>query len=138
MSEYQYYEFRAIDRPLTQEEMREVRAVSTRAEITPTRFSNEYSWGDFKGDPAKWMERYYDAFLYLANWGTREVMLRLPAGALDVEVARRYCPGEYATAETRGGWLLLTFRSEEEGGDEEWLEPEGILSSILPVRDELA
>jgi hypothetical protein len=34
MSEFQYYEFRAIDRSLSQREMRELRAISTRAEIT--------------------------------------------------------------------------------------------------------
>lgn len=30
MSEYQFYEFRAIDRPLTPDQMRELRAFSTR------------------------------------------------------------------------------------------------------------
>ena len=38
MSEYQYYEFQAIDRPLTKGEMAEVRSLSTRATITSTRF----------------------------------------------------------------------------------------------------
>lgn len=38
MSEYQYDEFRAIDRPLTKEEMGEIRAITTRARITPTQF----------------------------------------------------------------------------------------------------
>ncbi|HET9986825.1 MAG TPA: hypothetical protein VFQ38_24830 [Longimicrobiales bacterium] len=71
MSEYQYYEFLAIDRPLTDQQLRELRAVSTRAEITPTRFTNHYEWGDLKADPARWMERYFDAFLYVANWGTQ-------------------------------------------------------------------
>jgi len=33
MSEYQYYEFRAIDRPLTDRQMRELREISTRATI---------------------------------------------------------------------------------------------------------
>jgi hypothetical protein len=28
------------------------------------------------------MERYFDAHLYLANWGTRELMLRLPKRVL--------------------------------------------------------
>ena len=51
MSEYQYYEFRAIDRPLDRKEMDELRALSTRAEITPTSFTNTYHWGDFKGKP---------------------------------------------------------------------------------------
>ena len=68
MSEYQYFEFQAIDRPLTVDEMSELRSYSTRARITPTSFVNEYSWGDFKGDEDAWMEKYFDAFLYLANW----------------------------------------------------------------------
>jgi hypothetical protein len=40
MSEYQYYEFRAVDRPLRDDEMRELRAIYTRADITPTSFTN--------------------------------------------------------------------------------------------------
>ena len=49
MSEYQYYEFLAIDRPLDSSEMAALRALSSRAEITPTRFTNVYEWGNFKG-----------------------------------------------------------------------------------------
>ena len=48
MSEHQCYEFVALDRPLTPKQMAELRAISTRAEITPTRFWNEYQWGDLK------------------------------------------------------------------------------------------
>ena len=51
MSEYQYYEFLAVDRPLTAAEQAEVRQLSTRARITATSFANEYHWGDFKGSP---------------------------------------------------------------------------------------
>ena len=40
MSAYQYCEFRAIDRPLTQREMTELRALATRATVTPTRCTN--------------------------------------------------------------------------------------------------
>jgi len=36
MSEYQYYEFQAVDCPLTPDEMAELRAISTRARITLT------------------------------------------------------------------------------------------------------
>jgi hypothetical protein len=48
--------------------MAELRALSTRATITPTRLQNVYHWGDFKGDPSTWMEKYFDAFVYVANW----------------------------------------------------------------------
>jgi len=37
MSEYQYYEFQAIDRPLTVSQMKELRGHSGRAMITPSR-----------------------------------------------------------------------------------------------------
>ncbi|MEO3748418.1 hypothetical protein [Plantactinospora sp. B5E13] len=51
MSEYQYYEFSAVDRPLTGRERAELRSLSTRADITATSFVNTYEWGNFKGDP---------------------------------------------------------------------------------------
>lgn len=102
MSEYQYYEFQAVDWPLTEREMRALRGYSTRADITPTRFVNHYEWGDFKGDPVAWVERYFDAFLYLANWGTRELMLRLPRRVLDLETAQRHLVGEAALSAREG------------------------------------
>ena len=69
MSEYQYYEFRAVDRPLTEREMEELRALSTRAAISATSFQNEYNYGDFRGDPLELMPKYFDAFVYVSNWG---------------------------------------------------------------------
>ncbi len=94
MSTYQYYEFLAIDRPLDEAEQAAIRSLSTRARITATSFVNEYHWGDFGGDPFRLMERYYDAHLYLANWGTRRVTLRLPSDLLDPAVAGQYCVDE--------------------------------------------
>ena len=91
MSEYQYYEFLAIDRPLNEGEQAAVRSLSTRARISSTSFVNEYHWGDFKGDPRRLMERYYDAHLYVANWGTHRVMFRLPCELLDPDVVEDYC-----------------------------------------------
>ena len=42
MSEYQCYEFRAIDRLLTEKEIDELGKLSSRAEITSTSFTNTY------------------------------------------------------------------------------------------------
>ncbi len=44
-------EFRAIDRPLDKAEMEKLRTISSRAEITPTSFTNTYNYGDFHGKP---------------------------------------------------------------------------------------
>ena len=114
MSEYQYYEFAAIDRPLTREQMSRLRALSTRATITPTRFCNFYTWGDFKGDPLALMEEYFDAFVYVTNWGTHELMLRLPRRLLGRPVANTYCLGESIRAKYKGDHIIVTFSSEDE------------------------
>jgi hypothetical protein len=53
VSEYQYYEFLAVDRPLSEAQRAQLRALSTRAEITATRFTNEYQWSDFKATRAR-------------------------------------------------------------------------------------
>ena len=90
MSEYQYYEFLAVDRSLTERQLAELRALSTRARITPTSFVNTYQWGNFRGDPYRMMERYYDAHVYVANWGTNQVMLRIPEKLLDIVTVRPY------------------------------------------------
>jgi hypothetical protein len=49
LSEYQFYEFLAVDRPLDARQLGEVRSLSTRADITPTGFVNVYHWGNFRG-----------------------------------------------------------------------------------------
>ena len=83
LSEYQYCEFQAIDRPLGEADREALRTLSTRARITATSFTNRYDWGDFKGDPWRLMERRFDLHLYLANWGTRRLMIQLPKRLVD-------------------------------------------------------
>ncbi|MBI4659651.1 MAG: hypothetical protein HY735_12495 [Verrucomicrobia bacterium] len=137
MSEYQYYEFQAIDRRLGEKEMQELRGYSSRARITATSFVNEYSFGSFKGNADVWMEKYFDGYLYSANWGTHVLQLRLPAKLLSAETAQLYCQDDPASVREKSGNVILTFRSEEEGGGE-WVDADGLLSSILPIRDDLA
>jgi hypothetical protein len=137
MSEYQYYEFLAVDRPLTPAQQDEVRALSSRAEITATSFTNDYEWGDFGGDPRRMMEHHYDAHLYLASWGTHQVMLRLPKELLDMSTTQEYLLDEQVEAWVSGEHLILDLRSEDDEAD--WDEDsEDSLSSIVSVRGELA
>ncbi|WP_182455826.1 hypothetical protein [Streptacidiphilus sp. P02-A3a] len=136
MSEYQYYGFLAIDRPLTCDEQEQLRALSTRARITATSFTNEYQWGNFRGDPRRMVERYYDAHLYLTNWGTRQVILRVPKGPLTLRALEPYCVDECVVAWTTKTHLVLDLRSEDEGAD--WEEgAEDSLGAIAGVRAEL-
>jgi hypothetical protein len=138
MSEYQYYEFRAIDRPLDEDEQDELRALSSRAEITSTSFTNTYNYGDFRGDPAKLMDRYFDAFVYVANWGTRRLMFRIPKPFLDAETASAYCVEEEEGLSMKAGkgHIVLEFSSEDEGGGE-WTDGEPWMPSLISIRDEL-
>ena len=46
MSEYQYVGFRAIDGPVSEKTLEFMRRQSTRAEITPWSFDNEYHYGE--------------------------------------------------------------------------------------------
>lgn len=137
MSEYQYYEFLAIDRPLTPAQQAEVRELSTRAEITATGFTNTYEWGDFRGDPRRLMESHYDAHLYVSDWGVNRVMLRLPVALLDLDAVRPYLVDDCTEAWRSSDHLILDFVSEDEEADldddgEEWL------AAIVGVRTELA
>jgi hypothetical protein len=137
VSEYQYYEFVTVDRPLTTAQQRELRALSTRARITASSFVNDYQWGDLRGDPRAWMERYFDAFLYLANWGTRRVALRLPLALLHPDTAATYCAGESARSWATRTHVILDLHNEDDDGDD-WCESEGWLASIVPARTDLA
>jgi len=137
VSEYQYYEFLALDRPLTTAEQAEVRALSTRARITATSFTNEYHWGDFRGSPDELMRRYYDAHLYFANWGTHRVMFRLPRTLLDPEVAGQYCVDPQVSVSATRDHVIIDMTSEDESGY--WEEDlERSLSAFVGARSELA
>ncbi len=135
MSEYQYYEFQAIDKPLSDNDREELGDLSTRAQITSTSFINEYSWGNFKGDPIKMMEQYFDAFLYVANWGTHWFMLRVPRKLINLNLARQYCVGGSVTIHEKGDNIIFEFISETE--DYVWEEGEGYLSSLISLRSDL-
>jgi len=135
MSEYQYYEFRAIDRPLNEQELRSLHLISTRGEITPTSYVNTYSWGDFKGNPDRLMETSFDAFVHVANWGARRFVLRLPATLLRPEFLSSCCRGDSLQSRRADEFCVIDFQTEKEPGD--WLDGEGWMASLLPLRADL-
>lgn len=139
MSEYQYYEFLAIDRQLTANEADALRKLSTRAQITPVSLSNEYHWGDFKGDSRKLMQLYFDAHVYVANWGTAVFMLRLPIETLGEEIVDAVTvPDILEGNSTTENWIL-TWRLDE-STDHDHFDMEdgrGWMTRLAPIRDEL-
>jgi len=136
VSEYQYYEFRALDRRLTDSEIAQLGRLSSHAEIMPTGLIVVYDYGDFRADPCKIMDKYFDAFLYVSNWGTRRLIFRLPRRLVDLRSLKVLCHGEELTLKVRKHHVLIEFCSEDEemGG---WEEGEGWMDSLVGLRDEL-
>jgi hypothetical protein len=136
MSEYESYEFVAVDDLLSPRSMATLRSISSRADITPTRFSNEYHWGDLKADPADLLARYFDAHLYFANWGTRRLMLRVPAARVDYPALRPYFPGGAATLKKAGRFVLLDILSDSEDPEDDMPDAPS-LGTFVPLRARL-
>jgi hypothetical protein len=138
VSEYQYYEFQAVDRPLDEMNRQALRAISTRARITTTSFTNSYEWGDLKGDPADFMKRWFDLHLYLANWGTRRLMIRLPKRLVDQRFLKPLLLGiDWATLQAAGDTLILDIARDEVELDEDWDDGSGWLAALAPLRADL-
>nr|WP_228045865.1 hypothetical protein [Saccharopolyspora sp. HNM0983] len=120
------------------DEQAEVRSLSTRATITATSFVNEYHWGDFQGAPSRLMELYYDAHLYVTNWGTHRVMFRLPCALLDPDVVEDYCVGDQVISWVVDECVVLDFTSEDHHGEFDFdYDAETLLSAIVGTRAEL-
>lgn len=136
MSEYQYYDFKAIDHALTKTEMAALRAISTRAVITTTSFTNHYEWGDLKADPLKLLEKYFDAFVYVANWGTREFHFRLPQELADLKHFKSILPGKAVRLRSAGKFVIIAFESEVES-DNDWDDGTGWMGSLVSLRSDL-
>jgi hypothetical protein len=137
MSEYQYYEFQAIDRPLSEADRQVLRDLSTRARITATSFTNSYEWGDFKGDPAKLMERWFDLHLYLANWGSRRLMIRLPKRLVDRRLLDAFLSEVDCATFSVSGENLIVDISCDEVEFENWDDGSGWLVALAPLRAEV-
>jgi hypothetical protein len=137
MSEYQIYEFAAIDRPLTAGERQELRAISSRARISATSFVNTYDFGDLKADPLKLLDRYFDVFVYLANWGTRRFALRVPKRLIDLQAIEPFhLDGDLALVRTAGENVIISI-TRDEIEDDEWDDESGHLAALAPLRADL-
>ena len=137
MSEYQYYEFQAIDRPLTQEERAALCQLSGCVKPTATTASFNYSYGNFRGDPKQVLARYFDIMYYITNWGTQQLMFRFPTSLINRETIELYCIDNYISLSFAGDWAILDWEFSQEEGFNDWIEGEGILSELIGLRQEI-
>ena len=140
MSEYQYYEFAAVDGPISDEGMRYAEGCSSRADVSRFRWRNVYNFGDFHGS-VDTLLKYYDAHFYIANWGTVRFALAFPEGCLNQEAVQPYLRGNDRHEETfsvknTDGRCVVWWERNEEGGWG-WTEGEGSIDCLLGIREEL-
>ncbi len=137
MSEYQYYEFVALDRPFSEEARKLFSSLSSRAEVTSRRACFVYNYGDFRGDPWKLVETHCDFHVYVACWGVR-LLMKLPAGTLDLETLALF-EGDYGGIEGRrvGDGFIVGFATGEDQREEDWWEGEGVADRLAPMREEM-
>ncbi len=136
MSEYQYYEFRCIDRPLKAEEQKEIGSWSSRTHPTSTGAIFIYNYGDFPKDEKRVVEQYFDAMFYIANWGTKRLIFKFPKELMNIDSIKPYCTPEEISISESGKNLLLDFYfSDEEGSG--WIDGEGWLASLIGLRNDI-
>jgi hypothetical protein len=137
MSEYQYYEFQAIDRPLTQDERAAISQLSSRVKPTATSASFTYSYGDFHGDPKQVLAQYFDIMYYIANWGTQQLMFRFPKSLISQKAIEPCCIDNCISLSFVGDWAILDWEFSQEEGFDYWIKGEGILSELIGLRQEI-
>lgn len=138
MSEYQYYEFRTINRQLTAAERTAVNKLSSHGHTTATSFSVNYSYGDFKHNPDDVLARYFDAFFYTANWGTVTLKFRYPKALIDLRSIEPYCLDGAITIDykTVDDSVIIGFDwNPDDGGD--WVEAEGTLDGVAGLYSDI-
>jgi hypothetical protein len=136
MSEYQFYEFKSIDKPLTQIEKDEIGSWSSRTNASNTGAIFTYSYSDFPKDTLKVIEKYFDAMFYISNWGTKQLIFKLPNSLVDVNKLKQYC-SEGLNIIEKPDFILVNFCIDEEEGGGNWIEGEGWLSSLSQLREDI-
>jgi hypothetical protein len=140
MSEHQYVAFRAIDGPVSEENLEYMRRQSSRAEITPFAFDNEYHFGDFRGNAVEMLRRGYDIHLHYANFGIRNLLIRLPHGFPDESAAKPYLVADsvrFVKDKEGNGGILCIEPSLEAGDLDDLWDIATILDRLAAVRAEI-
>jgi len=118
-------------------QMWELRAISSRATISRTRFSNYYTFGGLKANPRDLLIRYFDASLSVAHWLYVELAFRFPNTAVDVRRLRRYAGGQSLDVHSMGGAVVVGVAVERNDFDPED-DGQGWLSSLAVIRADIA
>lgn len=138
MSEYQHYAFRAIDKPLSESDKKEIEKWSSRTSPTNSGANFTYHYGDFPKDELKVVEKYFDAFFYISNWGSTRLVFKFPTILIDIRQLKQYCVLDALDIIEKADFTLLDICIEDEEGGGGWIEEdENWLTSLVPLRDDI-
>ncbi len=136
MSEYQYYEFQTIDRPLNDIERDAISQLSSRVKLSTTKAIFTYSFGDFRNNPQDVLVKYFDAMYYVANWGTQQLVFRFPKSLIDLKRIRPYCLEDYISVSEIDNYVILDICYHTEDGFG-WIEGEDELIKVIDLRNDI-
>jgi len=140
MSEYQRVAFRAIDGPVSKVNLSYMERQSSRAEITPWSFDNEYNYGDFRGNAPEMLRRGYDLHVHYANFGTRSLFIRFPHGLPNAKSAEPYFIKDslkFIKDKLGPGRILCIDPFYESDELDELWEFDDIIDRLIPLRAEI-
>jgi hypothetical protein len=138
MSDYQYFEFQSLDRPLTAEQQAGMRRISPQVDLTPVRASFACTAGSFKAEPSAVLTQNFDAMIHLTGWGDKRLMFRFPAHLLDLQQVEAYgnSLGQHVTWSVRDHYAILDIHFLRDPGAG-WVEAERWLPSLAPLRADI-
>ena len=137
MSEYQYYEWQRLESPLTMDEQNAVDALSSHIEVNAMQASVSYNWGDFKHDPISVLAKYFNAYLYFANWGSYDLAFSFPKGLINAVALEVYFDEEHVNIREIEGKLVLKFEKRDDDGYGGDYEEQNHLSTLSRLRDDI-
>ncbi|NEP20345.1 MAG: hypothetical protein F6J97_26275 [Leptolyngbya sp. SIO4C1] len=135
MSEFQHYEFQALDRALTKADQDYISRLSSRVRLSATSAEFVYNYGDFRGDPEQLLDRCFDMMVYRASFGVRRLMIRLPK-TTPIEPYEPYCVDYLISLKRMAKSVILDINLSSETYYD-WLSDESHLAGLTEIRADL-
>ena len=137
MSEYQYYEFQAIERSLTKAEQQEISRLSSRVRLTSRKAIFSYSYGNFPANEEQILAEYFDALFYMANWGTVQLMFKFPISLVNPHEIEQYIYSDVINIKKTKNYLILNIEINDEERCE-WIEEDSnYLDDLINLRTQI-
>lgn len=141
MGEYQLYDFCAIDKSLSREEIEQVRNYSSRVNPTARRATFEYNYSDFRHDEIEVLTKHFDIMLYMSNWGSYRLAMKFPAEIVSKKKLQAYQFDrslefeQYVKVFSKSEYVIVDLLYNFEDGG--WLENDGQLDGLISLRQQI-